>query len=180
VLAVDDQSSDSTAAIVRDLGESDPRIVLIDSPPLPARWTGKSHACWIAAHGVAATTQWQCFIDADVTLARHALSSAMRTALTQGLDLLSLMPRQELRSFAERLMAGWLRGDDGALSALVVALAGSGAAFGLHLAATFYFRVPFWYGLVFPLGYTSGALMAVDSVRRRRSGRVSWRGRIYS
>jgi chlorobactene glucosyltransferase len=77
-------------------------------------------------------------------------------------------------------LAGWLRGDQDALSALLLALAGSGAALGLHLAATFYFRIPFWYGLVFPLGYTVGALMAIDSVRRRLSGRVIWKGRIYS
>jgi chlorobactene glucosyltransferase len=64
--------------------------------------------------------------------------------------------------------------------ALPLALAGSGAAIGLHVAAAFYFRIPFWYGLIFPLGYTAGALMALDSVRRRRSGRVVWKGRIYS
>jgi len=55
-----------------------------------------------------------------------------------------------------------------------------GLLYGLHIAATFYFRIPFWYGLLFPLGYTAGALMAFDSVRRRLSGRVSWKGRIYS
>jgi len=77
-------------------------------------------------------------------------------------------------------LVGWLRGDQDALSALLLALAGSGAALGLHVAATFYFRIPFWYGLVFPLGYTVGALMAIDSVRRRLSGRVIWKGRIYS
>jgi chlorobactene glucosyltransferase len=71
-------------------------------------------------------------------------------------------------------------GSQGASSALVVALLGSGAAFGLHIAATFHFRIPFWYGLLFPLGYTAGALIAVDSVRRRLSGRVGWKGRIYS
>jgi chlorobactene glucosyltransferase len=60
----------------------------------------------------------------------------------------------------------------------MAALLGS-TAFGLHIAATVYFRIPFWYGLLFPLGYTVGALMALDSVRRR-SGRVSWKGRIYS
>jgi len=42
-----------------------------------------------------------------------------------------------------------------------------------------YFRAPFWYGLLFPLGYTAGALMALDSVRRRWRRRVSWKGRIY-
>jgi chlorobactene glucosyltransferase len=309
VLVIDDQSRDATAAIARDWCGRDPRMMLIDGPPLPARWTGKSHACWIGSRSVPAKTQWLCFVDADVTLARSALSSAMHAALGQRLDLLSLMPRQELGSFAERLilpcglillsflqdlrqsqarsgnavaatgqfmlvrrdaydavgghaavcsaicedlefarrlkqssrtvllmggddflstrmytgwrtlwpglaknlvdtlggpaatvgvalvavilawaafivpltdLAGWLRGDDGALSALLLASAGSGAAFGLHLAATFYFRIPFWYGLVFPLGYTVGALMAIDSVRRRLSGRVSWKGRMYS
>jgi chlorobactene glucosyltransferase len=309
VLVVNDHSVDSTAAIVRGLSERHPRITLIDSPPLPPRWVGKSHACWIGARAAAPATQWLCFIDADVTVASGALSGAVQTVLAQRLDLLSLMPRQELRSFAERLilpcglillsflqdlrrsqarsgndvaatgqfmlvrrdayeavgghaavctaicedlefarrlkqsgrlvllmggddllstrmytgwrtlwpglaknlvdtlggpvatlvvapvavilawaafivpltdLASWLRGADGALSALLLALAGSGAAIGLHVAATFYFRIPFWYGLVFPLGYTLGALMAIDSVHRRLSGRVSWKGRIYS
>jgi chlorobactene glucosyltransferase len=309
IIVVDDQSVDATAAIVRGLARRHPQITLITSPPLPPRWTGKSHACWIGARTAAPSSEWLCFIDADVTVRRGALSSAVHTVLRQRLDLLSLMPRQELRSFAERLilpcglivlsfvqdlrqsqarsgsavaatgqfmlvrrdaydgvgghaavctvicedlefarrlkqsgravllmggddllstrmytgrrtlwpglaknlvdtlggpaatvalalaglilawaafvvpladLAGWLRGDDGALSALLLALAGSGAALGLHLAATFYFRIPFWYGLVFPLGYTVGALMAIDSVRRRLSGRVIWKGRIYS
>ena len=38
-------------------------------------------------------------------------------------------------------------GVGGGAGALVLALAGSGAAIGLHIAATFYFRIPFWYGL---------------------------------
>ena len=50
----------------------------------------------------------------------------------------------------------------------------------IWLAATFHFRISFWYGLLFPLGYTAGAPMAFDSVRRRLSGRVSWKGRMYS
>jgi chlorobactene glucosyltransferase len=66
------------------------------------------------------------------------------------------------------------------LPAALLALAASGAAFGLHVAAAFYFRIPFWYGLIFPFGYTVGALIAVDSVRRRLSGRVVWKGRMYS
>jgi hypothetical protein len=47
-------------------------------------------------------------------------------------------------------------------------------------AAAFHFRIPFWYGLLFPLGYSAGALIALDSVRRRVRGRVSWKGRMYS
>jgi chlorobactene glucosyltransferase len=47
----------------------------------------------------------------------------------------------------------------------------------LHIAGTKYFRIPLWYGLLFPLGYTAGALIALDSLRRRYRGRVTWKGR---
>jgi chlorobactene glucosyltransferase len=77
-------------------------------------------------------------------------------------------------------LVSWLIGLRGAGIALCLALAGSGAAFGLHIAATSYFRIPFWYGLIFPIGYSVGAVMAVDSVRLRLSGKVRWKGRIYS
>jgi chlorobactene glucosyltransferase len=74
----------------------------------------------------------------------------------------------------------WLLGARDAGIALCMALAASTAAFGLHVAATSYFRIPFWYGVIFPLGYSAGALMAIDSVHRRLSGKVIWKGRIYS
>ncbi len=63
--------------------------------------------------------------------------------------------------------------------ALVPATAGSAAVFGLHIAGASYFGVPLWYGFLFPFGYTVGALMSVDSVRRKLSGRMSWKGRTY-
>jgi chlorobactene glucosyltransferase len=309
LVVVDDHSADRTAAIVEDLARAHPRITLIRSPPLPPRWIGKAHACAIGARAAPPESEWLCFIDADVTASPYVLSSAWQAALWRHLDLLSLMPRQELKSVAERLIlpcglillsflqdlrqtqgrsgrevsatgqfmlaqraayeavgghaavctaicedlefarrlkqsgyavllmggdemlatrmyTGWgtlwpglaknlvdtfggpaatlgvalaavvfawaayllplfdvlalWSGADAALSATLLALAGSGAAIGLHIAAAFYFRIPFWYGLVFPLGYTVGALMAFDSVRRRLSGRVTWKGRIYS
>jgi chlorobactene glucosyltransferase len=309
VLVVNDHSVDDTAAIVDDFANEDPRIALLQSPPLPPRWTGKSHACWIGARAILPDCEWLCFIDADVWGHDNLLSSAMATALAKDLDLLSLAPRHELGSFAERLMlpcglivvsflqdlnqvqarsgdgvtatgqfmlirrgayeavgghaavctaicedlefarrlkqsgrsvllmggaevlsarmyTGWrtlwpglakntvdtlggpvttlvvafaavalgwaavliplidaaalARGVDYAWLALALALAGSAAALGLHVAATFYFRIPFWYGSLFPLGYTASAIMAVDSVRRRLGGGVIWKGRIYS
>jgi chlorobactene glucosyltransferase len=309
VLVVDDHSTDDTAAIVRSIAESHPQLSLLASPPLPPRWTGKSHACWIGARAVAPDSDWLCFVDADVWGEPALLSSAIRAALARRLDLLSLAPRQELRSFAERLVLPCglillsftqdlrevqaqsgsgvtatgqfmlirrdaydavgghaavsaaicedleiarllkqsgrsvllMSGEDvvstrmytswrtlwpglaknlvdtfggnratlllafaavilswaailiplidlsdlsqhapGSWAALAAALLASAAAFGLHIAATFHFRIPFWYGLLFPLGYTIGALMALDSVRRRLSGKVSWKGRIYS
>jgi chlorobactene glucosyltransferase len=309
VLVIDDHSADDTAAIVRAIAARHPQVSLLSCPTLPPRWTGKSHACWIGARTAAPQSEWLCFVDADVWGKPALLSSAIHAALTQRIDLLSLAPRQELQSFAERLMlpcglillsflqdlrevqgrngsavtatgqfmlirrdayeavgghaavsrvicedlefarllkqsgrsvllmggddviatrmyTGWrtlwpglaknlvdtLGGRRGTLNfaplavllawaavavpvidavgcwegaasawiALAVALLGSAAAFGLHIAATFYFRIPFWYGLLFPLGYTVGAAIALDSVRRRLTGRVIWKGRMYS
>lgn len=66
-----------------------------------------------------------------------------------------------------------------AIAALVLAAAASCAAFGFHLAGALYLRIPVWYGFLFPFGYTVGALIALDSVRRRLTGRIDWKGRTY-
>jgi chlorobactene glucosyltransferase len=310
VVMVDDQSADATFAIADALAQRDPRLKLQRSPPLPPRWVGKSHACWIGARAVAAqgASEWLCFIDADVWAEPELIASAVAAASAGNLDLLSLTPRQQLHSFAERLVmpcglyllaftqdlrvvqspdskettatgqfmlvrrdayeaagghaavsgaicedlllarllkrsgravllmdgnrllstrmyTGWhslwigisknlsemLGGPrrtaaiaaaavvlasaawliplvDGigcahdvplACAALVPGLIGSAAAFGLHIAGAGYFGIPVWYGLLFPLGYSVGACMAIDSIRRRWRGRVSWKGRTY-
>ena len=80
ILVVDDHSADATAAIVRELAERHPLISLIQTPSLPPRWTGKSHACWIGARSAVPQTEWLCFIDADVTAEAGALSSAVQAA----------------------------------------------------------------------------------------------------
>jgi chlorobactene glucosyltransferase len=66
-----------------------------------------------------------------------------------------------------------------ACAALVPALLGSAAVIALHVAGALHFGIPVAYGLLFPLGYTVGALIALDSVRWRLRGRVVWKGRVY-
>lgn len=307
ILVIDDHSADGTAAIIAAFAERDRRVRLLHAPALPPGWTGKCHACWIGACA-AEEADWLCFMDADVAAEPALMASALRAADTEALDLLSLAPRHELESFAERLVlpcgfyllaflrdlrripapdrrdvhvtgqfllvrraayeavgghravrdaicedtalaglikrsggrvalyggdrllstrmyAGWrslwpglaknlvetLGGTapamltalvgvvlawatvfiplvdalfcrDGAAracAALIPALPASAAAFGLHLAGTRFFHIPFWYGLIFPLGYSAGALIAFDSVRRRLRRRVTWKGRTY-
>jgi chlorobactene glucosyltransferase len=307
ILVVDDESTDATPAITASFAARDGRFRLLHAPALPPGWVGKSHACSIGADA-ASDAEWLCFLDADVRAKPMLLASAVETAVSEKLDLLSLAPRQELVSFAERLIlpcglyllaftqdlqriqapdrpevnatgqfmlirrtaydaigghaavreaisedvalarlmkrsgrsfalyggervlstrmySGWWTLWSGiaknlaemlggaratiltallglvlawaavlvptfdawrchdavtqACGALAAALPASAAAFGMHLAGTAYFRIPFWYGLIFPLGYTAGALIALDSVRRRLSGRVCWKGRTY-
>ena len=53
------------------------------------------------------------------------------------------------------------------------------ALIALHIAGAAYFGIPLWYGLLFPLGYSAGALLAIDSIWRRLRRRVTWKGRTY-
>ena len=309
IVVIDDDSQDDTAAIVAAMAAADARVTLLGAPALPPGWKGKAHACWYGAQTVPADPEWLCFLDADVRAHPFALAGAVQLAQAGALDLLSLAPRHELGSFAERLIipcgmyilgfsmdqariqapesgealctgqfmlvrraaydqvggyamvrdsicedldfarllkrngrkvrledgsavlvtrmyTGWGTlwpgfaknivdmlggpartlliavsaivlswsavilpliaaaachgGARGACVALLPALLGSGAAFGLHLAGTRHFGIPWWYGLAFPLGYTAGALLALDSIRWRLVHRVQWKGRTYA
>ena len=307
IIVIDDHSTDATFAIAAAIADQYSCLSVLRSPPLPPHWVGKSHACWIGAQA-AADADWLCFIDADVWAEPALLASALAAAAAAALDLLSLAPRQDLHSFAERLImpcglyllafcqdlrrvqaregreatatgqfmlvrravydaigghaavrgaicedlmlarlakrsgrsvllqdghsllatrmyTGWAslwlgiaknlsemlggpartiaialiavtlawaavvvpataavncaHGARAACWALLPGMFGSAAAFGLHFAGASFFRIPLWYGLLFPLGYTAGTAMAIDSIRRRLSGRVIWKGRTY-
>ena len=82
-----------------------PRIALIRSPPLPPRWIGKSHACCHrrarGGAGKRMAVLHRCRRDAR-RLPRCRAPG--RPPCGGNLDLLSLMPRQELKSVAERLI----------------------------------------------------------------------------
>jgi chlorobactene glucosyltransferase len=308
IIAVDDDSTDGTAEVIARYVRADERIALLQSPPLPLGWTGKVNACCAGVRAAPADSDWFCFLDADMCARPALLRSALTAARSRGLDLLSLAPQQELRSFAERLIipcglylvsflqdlsriqaldskdavvtgqfmlikrdayeriggfgavctsvvedvefarllkrsggrvlmldgtrllstrmyTGWdtlwpgiaknlvhmlggvkptlltgavalsmawaavllpifgvvacAGGTQDACVAAVPALIGSAAAFGLHIAGTAYFRIPLVYGLLFPLGYTAGAVIAAESLRWRLRGRVWWKGRVY-
>jgi chlorobactene glucosyltransferase len=309
LIVVDDDSHDETPAIVAALARQDPRIVLCRTSSLPPGWKGKVHACCAGVAAAPRDAQWLCFLDADMRAAPQAIASALQAASDRKLDLLTLAPRHELKSFAERLMlpcglyllgfyqdleriqaaesdqvvatgqfmllrrtaydavgghasvcdaicedvelallmkrrgyrvllmdgnallttrmyTGWstlwpgfaknliqllggpvrtvlaapvvvalawaavalplqdlaavLHGVSGAPLALALAALGSAAVVGLHVGGAVHFRIPWWYGLLFPLGYTAGAVMALDSVRWRITRRVHWKGRVYT
>jgi len=104
VVVVDDQSRDGTSDIVASIAQDDHRLSLHCAPRLPAHWTGKCHACALGASRADKECRWLCFMDADVQAAASLLAAAVATAERDNLDLLSLAPRHELGSFAERLM----------------------------------------------------------------------------
>ncbi len=104
VVVVDDHSSDDTAAIVARYAAQDTRLRLVRSAPLPPGWMGKCHACQQASDHAHAQSEWLLFLDADTAPAPHLLAALLTTARQQQLDMLTLFPFLELKSFWERLI----------------------------------------------------------------------------
>ena len=78
VIVVSDRSVDETAAIVRRLAATDPRVRLVEVTTLPERWLGKTHALHVGAQ--AATGDWLLFTDADCLLHPDVVARALRVA----------------------------------------------------------------------------------------------------
>jgi chlorobactene glucosyltransferase len=102
LLVVDDHSADATAAIVRSYTAQLPALDVLPSAALPAGWIGKCWACWQAAGS--ARGDWLLFLDADVIPKPELLAALLARAESRALDLLTLMPFQQLGSLAERLI----------------------------------------------------------------------------
>lgn len=308
LIVVDDDSSDSTLSKAKSIAQTSSRLKVLEAPSLPSTWVGKSYACWVGVSAARSDAEWLCFIDADMRSDPRLISAALSISQGNKLDLLSLAPRLDLVSFAERLIipcglyclsfcrdlrkvqaaasgdatvtgqfmlirrsayemvgghatirefvsedvalakllkkagarvelwdgrsllstrmySGWktlwpglsknlidvLGGPAKALAVAAVAfllawavwlvpiaaakqcihgtsmdcvataaaVAGSAAAIGLHLSGTRYFDIPLWYGLLFPIAYTIGIPMAIDSIRQRLRRKVQWKGRHY-
>lgn len=102
VVVMDDHSEDDTAARVRAIAARDPRVRLVDAPPLPEGWNGKQHACYaLAGH---ARHETLVFLDADVELAPAAVQRITAYAGRSDAALVSGFPRQVTRTFFERLL----------------------------------------------------------------------------
>ncbi len=102
VLVVDDQSTDRTRAAATDAAGGDERFRLIHGEPVPDGWVGKSWACWQGARG--ARGEWLLFSDADVVHAPEALSRCLALALRLDRGGLTLTPRVDVETVAERLV----------------------------------------------------------------------------
>lgn len=103
LVVLDDASSDRTSAVVTAAAAGDPRLVLLQgTEEPPAGWLGKPWACArLADHARGSVLV---FVDADVSLAPDAISSAVRTLRGNDFDLVSPYPRQEAHGLVPRLM----------------------------------------------------------------------------
>jgi hypothetical protein len=90
IWVLDDNSTDGTAAVVRELAGD--KVHLLTGAPLPPGWLGKPHAGQQLADA-AASASLLSFVDADVVLAPDALASAVGLLRRTGVTLLSPYPK---------------------------------------------------------------------------------------
>jgi chlorobactene glucosyltransferase len=105
VIVVDDCSSDDTAALVRGTTASAAardRVRLVPGSDTPPGWFGKQ---WALVQGYrAARGDLLLFTDADTRHGPDLIGRAVATLAAERVDLLTVIPRQEMGSFWELLL----------------------------------------------------------------------------
>ncbi|HKA59921.1 MAG TPA: glycosyltransferase, partial [Gemmatimonadales bacterium] len=100
VIVVDDRSTDGTAEIVEPATGG--RLRLVRGAELPPGWFGKQ---WAIVQGFRiARGDLLLFTDADTKHEAELIPRAVRALQTERVDLFSVLPRQEMRTFWERLI----------------------------------------------------------------------------
>jgi len=103
IVVVNDQSSDKTAAIVRDLATRITKLRLLEvlQEPPPG-WVGKNNAVTIGARNAA--SEWLLFTDADVELEEGATACALQIAAKNQAALVSFSPQQITGKWYEKAL----------------------------------------------------------------------------
>ncbi|OLB67742.1 MAG: hypothetical protein AUI09_02430 [Gemmatimonadetes bacterium 13_2_20CM_2_66_5] len=100
VIVVDDRSTDDTAEIVEAAAGG--RVHLVRGVEPPEGWFGKQ---WAIVQGYrVAKGELLLFADADTTHSPELIGRAVRGLQAENVDLFSVLPRQEMRSFWERVI----------------------------------------------------------------------------
>jgi glycosyltransferase involved in cell wall biosynthesis len=102
IIAINDQSSDRTSEILRDLAKNISQLRVLDATAPPPGWVGKNHAVSLGAQQ--ATSPWLLFTDADAVLLDGAIAKALALAGEKGAALLSFSPEQELETWHEKVL----------------------------------------------------------------------------
>jgi cellulose synthase/poly-beta-1,6-N-acetylglucosamine synthase-like glycosyltransferase len=99
-IVVDDRSTDRTSEILQRLAKEDARLRVKRVDVLPEGWLGKCHACHVGA--MAATGAWILFTDADCWLRPDVLARALRVAIRNNADHVTMTPSTVIESPATR------------------------------------------------------------------------------
>ncbi|GIW13239.1 MAG: hypothetical protein KatS3mg062_0678 [Tepidiforma sp.] len=101
VIVLDDGSSDGTGEVLERLQREQPRLAVLRGQPLPGGWLGKPWACAQLAEA-AGEAELLVFADADTWHEPGMVAAAAAAMEREGLEMLSVVPRQELGGAWER------------------------------------------------------------------------------
>jgi cellulose synthase/poly-beta-1,6-N-acetylglucosamine synthase-like glycosyltransferase len=102
IVVVNDQSSDETATIVRDLATRIAKLRLLEAQEPPPGWVGKNNALTIGARS--SGSEWLLFSDADVELEEGATARALHIAGENQAALVSFSPEQITKKWYEKAL----------------------------------------------------------------------------
>ncbi|MDZ7694165.1 MAG: glycosyltransferase family 2 protein [Balneolaceae bacterium] len=105
VLVLDDHSTDRTSPILQELKKNHPngdKLILLKGKPKPDDWLGKPWAC--QQLGEAAEGHILIFADADTWFEKDTVARVVRTMGRDVVDMLTVWPRQKLKSFWEKML----------------------------------------------------------------------------
>lgn len=103
ILVLDHASNSNTAAIVKPLTIVSDKVRLLEAAPLPDGWTESNWASHQLA--VAACGEYLLFTDAMSCHEKDSVSRAVGQAVEEEADLFSLVPRIEMTTTLQRLVA---------------------------------------------------------------------------
>jgi glycosyltransferase involved in cell wall biosynthesis len=102
IIAINDQSTDGTAAVLRQLSSRYAQLRVLETKILPAGWVGKNYAASLGA--AQATGDWLLFTDADGVHLPGSTARALADAAESGAGLVSYSPEQETRLWWEKAL----------------------------------------------------------------------------
>ena len=103
VIAVEDNSTDDSLSILREAEQNaGGKLRVIKGEPPPNDWLGKLFSLHQAKHS--ANGEWLLLADADIIYSEKAVESALRFAIENHLDALSLLPRAKMWTFWEQVL----------------------------------------------------------------------------
>lgn len=102
IIAIDDQSSDGTAAKLKQLSSRYPQLHVLLTTELPAGWIGKNYAVSLGA--AQAKGDWLLFTDADGVHLPGSTAHALGDAVATGAGVVSYSPEQETRTWWEKAL----------------------------------------------------------------------------
>lgn len=102
IIVVDDQSSDGTSEILRELAVRIPHLRVMETGGPPEGWVGKNYAVSLGA--ARAAGDWLLFTDADAVHLAGSAGRALETAESSGAALVSYSPEQVTETWWEKAL----------------------------------------------------------------------------